>query len=336
VRITNREVGFYLGLKKSFSRQWTVTTTLRTDKNENFDLLFTPAASLVWSPNPLNYLRLSFSSGIRNPTLTDQYLNLDVGRATLLGNLTGYDSLITVESLLKYLENYNTDELVYFNAEAVKPERVKTFEVGYRTTLFDKLYIDAGYYYNIYNDFIGFNIGIDAEFSQFGPPSRADVYRISTNSTNQVTTQGASVGFSYYFKKYYKFSGNYSWNKLNKSFDDDPIIPAFNTPEHKYNVGISGRDVPLALGEKRLQGFGFNLNYKWVQGFIFEGSPQFTGQIEDYALLDAQISKDFKSINTTIKLGASNILNNMAFQTYGGPRIGRLAYISVQYDWKKD
>ena len=45
---------------------------------------------------------------------------------------------------------------------------------------------------------------------------------------------------------------------------DDPIIPAFNTPEHKFNISVSGRDI--------FNKFGFNINYKWIEGFIFEGS----------------------------------------------------------------
>lgn len=37
----------------------------------------------------------------------------------------------------------------------------------------------------------------------------------------------------------------------------------------------------------------------------------------------------------TFKLGASNIFNQKNFQTYGGPRVGRLAYFSIIYDLKK-
>ena len=60
-----------------------------------------------------------------------------------------------------------------------------------------------------------------------------------------VTTQGFSIGLNYYFAKYYQLKGNYSWNVLNTN-SDDPIIPAFNTPEHKYNIGFSGRDMVKA------------------------------------------------------------------------------------------
>jgi outer membrane receptor protein involved in Fe transport len=140
-----------------------------------------------------------------------------------------------------------------------------------------------------------------------------------------------SIGLNYYFGKYYQLKGNYSFNRL-VTDTEDPIIPAFNTPENKYNIGISGRDIPRILGLK-VPSFGFSINYKWVEGFIFEGSHQFTGFIPEYDLLDAQINFKIPKIHTTLKLGASNVLNNKIFQTYGGPRIGRMAYISATYDF---
>jgi outer membrane receptor protein involved in Fe transport len=91
----------------------------------------------------------------------------------------------------------------------------------------------------------------------------------------------------------------------------------------------------MDLGGLTLKNWGFNINYKWIEGFLFEGSPQFTGFIPSYDLLDAQINYHARSINTTFKLGASNVLNNLVFQTYGGPRVGRLAYFSLLYEWKK-
>jgi hypothetical protein len=81
---------------------------------------------------------------------------------------------------------------------------------------------------------------------------------------------------------------------------------------------------------------GAGVNYKWVQGFLFEGSPQFTGSIESYGLVDAQYSftqirnKNDKKTTITYKLGASNALNNQVYQVFGGPLVGRLAYLSIQ------
>lgn len=352
-RITNDEVGFYAGAdKKMFDNRLTASLTLRTDKNRNFDWLFTPAMSLVYNPSKDNFLRFSFSSAIRNPTLTDQYLRLNVGPAILLGNLNGFDSLITVESFRKAIENplaVSVDSFDYFNAPPIRPERVQTFEVGYRTTLWQKLYVDAGYYFNTYTDFIGYNLGLTVPVAN-GQVNLNDlqVYRVSANSRNQVQTHGLNVGLNYYLSTAYMISGNYSWNRLIKTDPNDPIIPAFNTPEHKFNFSFSARDLKL---NNRLR-MGYSINYKWIQGFVFEGSPQFTGFIPTYDMTDVQWNVSHAKSGITMKIGASNLFgftpiweddpdgrsvlarmfDNRNFQTYGGPRIGRLAYISFLYD----
>lgn len=338
VKIRNHEFGLYTGFEKKFYKnQFKLNGTIRVDKNVNFDWLFSPAASLVYAPNQNQYFRLSFSSAIRNPTLTDQYLYLNVGPAILSGNLNGKSNLITVESFFDYINTFNKSSLSYFNIQGVRPEKVKSVELGYRTTLFNNTYIDASYYFSSYKDFLGYVIGIESEFDNVvGLPKNTQAYRYAANSFNTVTTQGFSIGLNYYFQKYYMLAGNYSWNKLNKLDVDDPIIPAFNTPEHKYNVSLSGRDMVISFGDTKLKNFGFNVNYRWVSSFVFEGSPQFTGTIPSYGLIDAQLTFGFTKLKSSLKIGASNLANNKVFQTYGGPRIGRMAYITLTYDFKKN
>ena len=103
VVITNAEAGAYLGAKKRFLEDdMIVTGTVRVDKNVNFPLMVSPAISLVWSPNAKDFARVSFSSALRNPTLADQYLFLDVGPATLVGNLNGVQDLVTIQSFIDY------------------------------------------------------------------------------------------------------------------------------------------------------------------------------------------------------------------------------------------
>ena len=327
-KITNEEFGAYVGVdKKFYEDKFKVNYTVRLDKNQNFGYLISPAASGIYNPNKNNTFRVSFSSAIRNPTLADQYLFYRVGRATLLGNVTGYDSLVTIPSLFTSLNYSSPDSLNYFNVDPVKPEKVKTLEVGYRTTLFDHLFIDMNAYYSIYTDFIGYRIGADVNvLPNSGIPIQVDnIYRIASNSLDEVTTEGFSIGFNYYFNRFYSFNGNYSYNKLDRQGSDDPLIPAFNTPTNKFNIGIAGNDIQSKLGSN----WGFNINYKWVQGFIFEGSPQFTGPIESYGIVDAQVNKRFLESKTTIKIGASNLLENKHYEVFGGPLIGRLLYLQL-------
>ncbi|MDP6908417.1 MAG: TonB-dependent receptor, partial [Flavobacteriales bacterium] len=349
-QIYNWEFGIYTGMQWKFVHdKLHLNLAARLDKNMNFPVLVSPAASLVYSPHKNHTIRAGFSSAIRNPTLTDQYLHYDVGRAILLGNLHGFNDLITVESFRDYLNNLGQDSvLVYFDVDPIVPEKVKTIEAGYRGFFFDHLYVDASYYYSIYDDFIGYQIGVETTFDTvIGFPQSPQAYRVATNSKETVTTQGFAIGLNYYFKNKYTISGNYSWNKLTLA-SDDPIIPAFNTPEHKFNVGISGRD----LGKDKLGHFGFNINYKWIQGFLFEGSPQFTGFVPTYDMVDAQVSYRIPSNHITFKLGVSNLFgiqpffedgtaserfenafDNRNHQVYGGPKVGRMTYFSVLFEW---
>ncbi len=332
VRITNYEYGVYAGLeKKILDEKVKLNLTSRLDKNQNFDFVMSPALSVVYTYSKNHIARLSFSSAIRNPTLADQYLYYNVGRAILVGNIKGRDSLVTVSSLVEFLNSGNNpDTLVYFNVAPVRPEKVKSIEIGYRTTLFNRIYLDASYYFSWYKDFLGYKIGIDAKLDDsLGTLSSAQGYRVAANSDDMVTTQGFSVGINYFFKKFFAINGNYSWNKIDLRGSEDPIIPAYNTPEHKFNIGMSGRDIIIKIGSFRLSRLGFSVNYKWIEGFKYEGSPQFTGFVPTYDMLDMQINKYFPKLHMTAKLGASNILNNKQFQVYGGPRIGRMAYFSI-------
>jgi outer membrane receptor protein involved in Fe transport len=353
VTITNYEGGVYGGIEKRWLMDRVIANvTTRLDKNQNFDFLVSPATSLIYKYRSNHVFRTSFSSAIRNPTLADQYLYYDVGRARLLGNLNGYDSLIDIQSFTDYsATTLQPDLLKYFNVDPIRPEQARTIEFGYKGNILDQsLFIDAGYYFTSYTNFIGYNIGIDADIDPLTNfPTGVGVYRVAANAKSRVTTQGVAIGLNYYFKKY-ALGGNYSWNQLNKKGTDDPIIPAFNTPEHKFNISFSGEKLklPFINGEH----FGFGMNYKWIEGFVFEGSPQFTGAVPTYDMLDIQINYQVPSIKTTFKLGASNLLglmplfdaenentqrsvfNNLNYQVYGGPYVGRLIYFSVQTDLK--
>ena len=337
-----------MGFEKK-SDQGSFNITFRYDKNENFDLNFSPAVSLVFTPSEKDVIRFSFSSAIRNPTLADQYLYYNVGRAILIGNLKGHgtdygENLVTIESLINYYlpAALSKDSLKFFSVKPIQPEKAKSAEIGYRTTLFNKVYIDANYYYSRYTDFIGYKIG--AKFNttvddtitgayEIALPS-IQAYRMAANAENTVTTQGASIAINYYLHPNYSLNGNYSWNKLNEEGTEDPIIPAYNTPEHKYNLGIIGRDIHLSATKNIFRDFGFSINYKWVEEFTFEGSPQFTGIVPTYDLVDIQVSKKLQELNTTIKIGSSNLLNNMHYEVYGGPYIGRMTYCSILFDIK--
>lgn len=357
VRIRNNEFGLYAGLEKKFlDKKLTATATVRMDKNENFKALFSPALTLVYAKTSAHVWRASFSSAIRNPTLADQYLYYNVGRALLLGNVDGQfeagrDSMFTIDSFQQYRDNgLNRSLLDYFNVDRVRPEQVKTIEIGYRGTHWESVYLDIAAYNSWYTDFIGYIIGLHASFPQAGniPPVGLQAYRVAANAHSTVTTRGVNAGLNWYRPRL-TYTFNYSYNQL-ISGADDPIIPAFNTPLNKFNAGFNARDRKLPFTE--LKRLGYGLNWKYVEGYTFEGSPQFTGPIPSYDMVDAQVSVKLPKQHLTMKLGASNLFgllplwdkdvlsndrlerafNNDVYLVYGGPQIGRLAYLQLAYE----
>jgi outer membrane receptor protein involved in Fe transport len=334
--IRNNESGAYGGLeKKVLKEKLKLNLTGRVDRNQNYNNLYSGAFSAVYTFNSRHLVRLSYSTAIRNPTLSDQYLFYRVTPLVLLvGNLNGFDSLVTLPSLMAAFNTQNQDTLQYFNVKPIEPEKVKTVEAGYRASLLSNLYLDVVAYYSWYNSFIGYKIGASVEYV----PAIAlfdvhNVFRVAANAVDQVTTRGFSAGLNYYFLKFFMLNGNYSYNLLDRMGSTDPLIPAYNTPENKYNIGISGRDIDVSLFRKiRLRNFGFSVNYKWIQGFSFEGSPQFTGFVPPYSLLDAQLNYNLRKIRTTFKAGASNLLDNRRFTVYGGPYSGRILYFSLLFE----
>ena len=146
----------------------------------------------------------------------------------------------------------NRDTLVYFNIDPIRPERVRTFEIGYRTTLGEKVYLDGGYYFSVPR-FHWLQHWLDALFiGDEQSPRAVDVYRYAANSINEVQTQGASIGLNYYIDNQFMLSGNYSWNELVKTDEDDLIIrvqhPEAQVQPGHYRAGFEiEREIYLGL-----------------------------------------------------------------------------------------
>ncbi len=374
-RITLYEWGAFAHLESRWLREdrLRVGIALRADVQQNYvrernilqrfslervaralrhNFIYSPAITATYTVKRFHTLRAAYTSALRYPTLQDQYLYYNVGRAILKGNFEGMGGIIPLENLYDYLATGDNRLLEPIFVPGVRPERLRTLEVGYKGIWKERLFIDAGYFFSWYWDFLGFRLVSTVPDLLTGRP--VQIYRLSANASDIVTTQGFAVGVYYYFAKKYTFSGSYTWTVLNKSGawmndlarivnrafgrqvlreippHNDPIIPAFNTPPHKYNLGLSARDLIVPIGGRDIRYLGFAITWRWVHGFRFEGSPQFTGYVPGYGTLDGQISwRPAATPEITYKVGGTNLLGQRFFQAYGAPYIGRLWYVGV-------
>ncbi|MGN8225977.1 TonB-dependent receptor [Gracilimonas sp. BCB1] len=355
------EWGAYLQASKSFlDDQINLQGSVRYDKNEYFDGQFSPRVSATFTVADQHNIRASYQTGFRIPTTQDQFINLDVVSRLLIGsNQTLVDryrfetnTVYTAQSVQEAQQISNSGgsaadaraalEAVEF--EEFKTEKVETYEVGYKSLLFDKLMIDAYYYYSSYTDFIA-----EIQFVQGVPngpgedPGTFDAdsddgkdaiinggvvtqeYGFDVNADGTVNSHGWGLNVDYSLPKGFKVGGNVSYNKL---LDQDDLIDqgfraSYNTPEWRYNVNLENREV--------IDNLGFNFTYRWQDAFFWESSFG-AGVIPAYGTLDAQFSYKLNQYNTILKLGGSNVLNERYTTSFGNPRMGAIYYFSVTFD----
>jgi iron complex outermembrane recepter protein len=345
----NEYGGFVQAARSLFEDRLRLTGSLRYDKNENFDGQFNPRISTVIRAADGHNIRASYQTGFRNPTTQGQYIDLNVLTARLLGGLPYLaerynitENAFTLESVERFTNQLlagnpaAAGELVPFTEfTGVKPEQIQSIEVGYKGLIGNRLFLDAAYYYNVYDDFIA-QIRVRRAAGAFtGDPQNdqavaaslltgnADnTYQIYTNIDDQVKSQGAVFGFDLSLPGGYLLAANYNWNQLITESEDGYMFD-FNTPEHKTNV---------SFGNRRLtDNLGFNLTWRWQDEFDWT-STFANGTVPAVSTFDAQVSYRIPNMRSVVKMGGSNIFNNRHFLNYGGPNLGAIYYVTFTFD----
>lgn len=355
------EFGAYAQASKTLADVLKLTGSIRYDKNQNFKAQISPRFSAVLTLAKIHNFRASFQRGFRIPTTQDQYIDLNTPTARLIGGLPflkdkynlntnptytlqsvqafgaalqqgGTAALPQAVSLLQRTPNLGYD-----------PERVETYEVGYKGLIGKKLFIDAYYYYNRFLNFLGSQIVVQGATPvsvtdltstlQLISGSTRSVYSYPTNSPTQLKNAGWAVGAEYVLPGNYTVGANVSSNYL---IDQDKIptgfVTFFNTPKYRYNLSFGNRNV-------RGTGFGFNVVYRQQDSFLWEGSfgnTEATARqqtiIPSYSTLDAQVSKKLTGFKSILKVGGTNLTGKLYTQAWGNPSVGSMYYISLTFD----
>lgn len=358
-----REGGAFVQVsKRLMNDKLRFTFSERYDKNENFEGRFTPRVAGVFTPSDKHSFRASYQNGFRNPTPGDQYIHLNVGPIIILGGvpsnsqgLNVYENSFTASSVGTFggafgqamgsgtpfeeaLMN-NIGLLEKSDVAYIKPERISTFDVGYRGLLGDNLSVDINYYHSRYTDFIINTVVLRPDNAillpdgNLNPAAAGDIlsgniqaFQLYTNASDRVSSQGVSMGLNYSLPKGYLFGATATWASFDLLEADPENVPAFNTPEFKTGFTFGNANVTERLG--------FNVAWRWQDAFDWRGtltqlSP---GRIDSFSMVDLQLSYKMPEMKTIIKIGANNLLNNQVYQAYGSPTVGGMYYVSLTFD----
>jgi iron complex outermembrane receptor protein len=364
--------GFVQVTKTLFNEKLKLWGSLRADYNPEFTAKLTPRLAAVYTVKEKHNFRFTFQQGYRFPALFEALSYVNNGRVKRVGILPiineglGYrDNSYTQTSVAAFNAAVklggNSDSAALANRSLLKaaslpngrPEGINSFEVGYKSALFNnKVFIDFDAYANIYDGFLGQvqvfvpiaeTIGSDASVlamidrNRDAQPAKdatstsaataaskgQDRYRVYTNAKNKYTTYGSSLGISYNFYKTYTISGNLNYNKIKGIKSADLFITGFNTPDWTSNISFGNRAISRNVG--------FNIVWKWQNSFLWE-SPLVTGNIAAINNLDAQVTYRIPKVKASIKLGGTNVLNYTHLEYAGGPTIGALYYVAITLD----
>ena len=232
-------VGLYRPPRHFFDERLKVFGSLRVDYNPEFAPRFNPRLAAVYTVAKQHNFRASFQNGFRFPALFEALSFVNNGNVRRVGGLSyineglGYlDNSYTLASVNAFNAKVNADisagatmEQAAINNKALleitnlsptRPERINSFEVGYKAVLFDNsVVLDWDAYSNVYDGFLGqvevsvptsAIVGTDASAIDMVAANRNKQvrYRVYTNAKNKYRNYGSSLGLTWnFYKKIY-------------------------------------------------------------------------------------------------------------------------------------
>lgn len=190
---------------------------------------------------------------------------------------------------------------------AVRPEVLDAFELGLKSTLFDRrLRFNASTFYYSYKDIQAANIVGGQQFLRNA--AKAEIYGVDVDLEASVTSQlTLRAAAEYLHARYKKFEGapftvpNPNFPYGNTQFVGDASgnrIPR----AADWSVNLAGDyTVPLAWGE-----LGFNVNYAFSNGWKWEADNR--AEQKPFHIVNAQIRLAMSEDRFAVRLWARNLL----------------------------
>ncbi|MDP3929841.1 MAG: TonB-dependent receptor [Bacteroidota bacterium] len=348
--IYSNELGAFLQAGKSFfAERLQLQASARLDVLQRFNSQFSPRISMVYlaGQKRQHSFRASAQIGFRSPTLMDQFFTNEIMSVTTFGGFISdaerlnlftqnnqgvkIANLYTMNSVNTFIATGDSNVLVRPNLRDIKPEELRTIELGWRAFASNKIETDVNVYLVSFQNLINTEQYIGAINTQdtLSPSyvknrEKTMVYRRAVNSEIPLHSFGFSVSCNYYLNKNITIFGNYNLNTLsNAAVYDKAFVTAFNTPRNKVNSGFRVMNV--------YKGVGISSNIQWVDSYYFKEYSR-AGIVNAYYFIDLSIHYALPKQKLLLKLGGTNITNNRYIQALGSPTVGAMYYFSVLYD----
>ena len=340
--ISYYQYGMYTQAKKDLGKL-TLTGSIRYDKSEFFDAVFTPRLGALYSISDNQNLRVSYQTGFRNPTNQDQYIGLRGSRTVLMGSSP--DSVDRFKMPFQRATDgavYNvTGDVVFATAlnpttyqpeelKNVEPEYIISYDIGYRfntpTTSFD-----IAAYLSQYDNFNATqDVWIPLLYNGQSVTEALDnldvfPFSVDGNIDEEVSSYGVSVAVNQALTQKIGMNMSYEFNDLDYTPSSATSLfePSFNTPKHRFKVSVVGQNINDNIGFN--VSLRSNSEYEYQASFIDE-------TIAANTVIDAQVSFTLDKLNSVLKVGGTNIGGDDYVSLVGSGMIGQMFYTSLTFN----
>src|SRR5678815_2472619 len=191
----------------------------------------------------------------------------------------------TLESVTKYQQTTDPNDLVKYNVNSIKPQSANSFELGYAAVYGKHVSVDVLGYYTTWHNFIGYT-------DVANTPGSTDVtgflngdytrYNIAYNGAQTVNSYGWAASINYDFTKNFIAKVNYYSDHLKNNNTNQ--ISYFNTPTYHINAEFGN----TGFGKKKL--FSFNTTMRHKPAYHYEVAGHLAqGTVPASFVIDAQV-----------------------------------------------
>lgn len=350
--------GVYAQLESPLAQAVKLVVAARYDAATRYDPQFSPRVSLLYTPFADQTLRVTYGEAYRAPPIlsTDTY-NLVSPTARNVGNRNGF---IIKDSTGKVLNTINR----------LVPETNKTWEVGYKAVLANRLFVDVTLYRSKFINFISgglvvadpassartwaYDASTGALFANAGK-----AVRVTTNyNLGEGIAGGIDAALRFYVTDHVAVSSTLSLTSLDtiKTLPTDPKDAGqYNTSSNRSSLALELKDLP--------KGFGASASARYVNGYQFR-SGVLWGQVPSYGTIELSANYRLPGRGTVLMVQAQNLAacvsgtstpplaglaaNNKATFTartscglglrhqelLSMPAIGSMLFVGVRQDWR--
>lgn len=297
--------GLYGQLEAPLSEMLRLVFAGRYDKHDRYDAQWSPKGALLFTPIPDQTFRVTYNKAFKSPSIlqTDFFFPNFQPFIGVFGNLDGFD--------IK-----NNAGVVVNTFDPIRPEINKTWELGYKGVVAQRLFVDVVGYRTHFDGFQSPLVVIANPFAAtptiaYNRKTGARITDAAGNNQVALTyfnageakIRGIDAGLRFYFTDKIAASGSGSFVKIDTIIRKatDPVeATSFNSPSVRLTAGMDFTNVV----ENVVAGF----TTRYVSKYDFRSGVNY-GLLPAFGTLDLSASYRIPSRNAKVIFQAQNLFS---------------------------